>query len=78
MIEGGDKEDWFTTGVDLIVDRALRENGTLTLGQGVTNEASTVLLNKSGFHFSFDEVKDLGCSGMGMRGVHATGSVAAS
>ena len=74
-IESGDEEDWIAAGVDLVVDRPLREEGTLAFGQGIVDETSPVLFNESSFHLSVDEVKDLGCSGVGVRGVHATWSI---
>jgi len=71
VIESSDKEDWITAGVDLIVDRPMRKKGALTFGQDVVDEASTVLSNEPGFHLSAHEVKDLGCPGVCVRGVHA-------
>lgn len=75
VVESGDEEDRITAGVDLVVDRPLREEGTLAFGQGIVDEASPVLFDESSFHLSVDEVKDLGCSGVGVRGIHAAWSI---
>lgn len=75
IVESGDEENWFAAGVDLIVDRSMREQGALTCCQGVFDEASTVLFDKAGFHLSAHKVQDLGCPGVGMRSVHAAWSI---
>jgi len=74
VIESGDKENWTTANIDLIMDRSLREKGALTFGQDVVDEGSTVLLDETGFHLSVYEVKELGRSGVGVRGIHAAWS----
>jgi len=71
VVKRGDEEDRVAAGVDLVVDRPLREERTLTFGQDIVDEASTVFFDESGFHLSSHKVKDLGRSGVGVRGVHA-------
>ena len=56
VIEGGDEEDGIATGVDLVVDRPLREKCALTFGQSILDEASSVLFDESGLHLSGHEV----------------------
>ena len=56
------------------MDRTLGEDGSLTLSQGVDDEASPVLLDETGFHISVNEEKELGRSGMGVGGVHSARS----
>ena len=74
VVESGNESDRLTPEVDLVMDRTLGENGSLTLGQSIDDEASSVLLDEPGFHIPIDEVKELGRSGMGMRGVHSARS----
>ena len=74
VVKGSDESERFTSGVDLVMDRTLGENGSLTLGQSIDDEASSVLLDEPGFHISVDEVKELGRSGMSMGGVHSARS----
>jgi len=74
VVKSSDESDRFTPEVDLVMDRTLGENGSLTLSQSVDDEASSVLLNEPGFHIPVDEVKELGRSGMGMGGVHSARS----
>jgi len=71
VVKGGDEEGWIAAGVDLVVDRSLREKCTLTFGQDIGDEASTVLFDESGFQLSGHEVKDLCRSGVGVGGIHA-------
>lgn len=56
------------------MDRTLGKEGSLTCGQLVDDKASSVLLDEPGFHIAVDEIKELGCSGMGVGGVHSTRS----
>ena len=51
------------------------EKGTLAFSQDVVDEASSILFNEPGFHLSAYEIKDLGRSGVGVRGVHAAWSI---
>ena len=75
IIESGNKKDRIAAGVDLVVDRSLREERALTCSQGIFDEASTVFFDESSFHRSAHEVKDLSCPGMGVGSVHATRSI---
>ena len=66
-IKSGNEEDRIATDIYLIVDRSLREKGTLPFGQGIADEASAVLFDEPGFHLSVHEVKDLVRSWVGVR-----------
>ena len=74
VVKSSDEGDGVTPGVDLVMDRTLGEDGSLTFSQGVDDEASPVLLDEPGFHITVDEEKELGRSGVGMGGVHSTRS----
>jgi hypothetical protein len=71
IVESRDEGDGFTAEVDLEVDRTLGENGPLALGQGVADEASTVLLNEPDLHLTVNEEQELGRSGVSVWGVHS-------
>lgn len=71
VVKSSDEEERFTPGVDLIMDRTLGEKGALTRSHRIDDETRSVLLDEPGFHGSIDEEKDLGRSGMGVRGVHS-------
>ena len=70
VVKSGDESERLTAGVDLVMDGTLGENGSLTWGQGVDDEASSVLLDEPDFHVAVNEVKELGRPGMGMGGIH--------
>jgi hypothetical protein len=55
-VENGNEEDWIAAGVRLVVDRPLREKGTLTFCQGVFDKTSAILLDEASFHLSVHEV----------------------
>lgn len=74
VVKGGDESERLTAGVDLVMDGTLGENGSLTWGQSVDDEASSVLLDEPDFHVAVNEVKELGRPRMGMRGVHSARS----
>jgi len=74
VVKSSDESERFTPGVDLIMDRTLGENCSLTRSQGVDDESSPVLLDEPGFHIALDEIKELGRSGMGVGGVHSARS----
>ena len=71
VIEGGDEEDRIAAGVDLVMDRALREKGALTLCQEIFDKTSAVLFDEADFYLSAHEVEELGRSWVSVRGVHA-------
>jgi len=52
IIKSSDEEERFTSGVDLVVDRTLGEDRSLTLGHGVKDESGAALFDESGFHGS--------------------------
>lgn len=70
IAESGDEKDRITAGVELVVDRALREKGALTRGQGIFDKAGAVLFDKAGFHLSGYEIEELSCPGVGVWSVH--------
>jgi len=71
VVKSSDESNWFTAEVELVVDRSLGENGSLTLTQGVDDEASAVLLDEPGVHLTVNEEQELRRSGMGVRAVHS-------
>jgi len=71
VVESGDERERLTPEVDLIVNRTLGKEGALTWAQFVDNKASSVLLDEPSFHLAVNVEKDLGCSGMGVGGVHS-------
>ena len=74
IVKSGDESKRLTPEVDLVMDRTLGENGSLTWSQIVDDEASPVLLDEPDFHIPVDEVKELGRSGMSMGGIHSARS----
>ena len=74
IVESGDEEDRFATGVYLVMDRPLRAKGTLTWFQGIPDEPSTVLFDEASFHLSVHEVEDFIRPWVGVRGIHAAWS----
>ena len=74
IVKSRDEGDRFTPDVDLVMDRTLGENGSLTLSQGVADEASTILLDKPDIHLTINEEQELGRSRMGVWGVHSARS----
>jgi len=71
VVKSSDEEEGITPEVDLIMDRTFGEKGSLTLRHGVDDEASSVLLNEPSFHLAVNNEQELGCSGMGVGGVHS-------
>lgn len=72
IIKSSDEEERFTSGVDLVVNRTLGEDRSLTLCHCVEDESGAALFDESGFHGSVHNVQELGRSRVGVRGVHAT------
>jgi len=70
IVKSGDESERFTPGVDLVMDRTLGENGSLTWSQGVDDKASSILLDEPDLHTAVNEVKELGRPGVGVGGVH--------
>lgn len=70
IVKSSDEDERITSNIDLVVDGTLGEDRSLTSGQGVEDEPSAVLLDESGFHRSVHKVQKLGCSRVGVRGVH--------
>lgn len=71
IVESGDECEGFTAEVELEMDRSFGEDGSLTLGQRVSDKASTVLLDESDVHLAVDEEQEFGRSGVGVWGVHS-------
>ena len=74
VVKSGDESDRVTSDIDLVMDRTLGENSSLTCTQGIDDKASPVLLDEPSFHVTIGEVKDLGRSGVGMGCVHSARS----
>jgi hypothetical protein len=70
VVESGDESQRLAPEVDLVMDRSLGEERSLTCAHGVDDESSTVLLDEPGFHLAVNDVQELGSSGMGVGAVH--------
>jgi hypothetical protein len=70
VVESGDKSQRLTPEVDLVMDRSLGEERSLTFAHGVDDEASAVLLDEPSFHLAINDVQELGCSGVSVGAVH--------
>jgi len=71
IVESGDESDRFTAEVELVMDRTLGENCSLTPGEGVDDKASPVLFDEPGIHLTINEEQELGRSRVGVGGVHS-------
>jgi hypothetical protein len=74
VVESSDESQRLAPEVDLVMDRTLGEERSLTCADGVEDESSTVLLDESGLHLAVNDKQELGGSGMGVGAVHSARS----